>query len=360
MRTIFIPLFLTIYCFSGSQDLHGQAFIFNQFFQPSIRLNVEVNPDGVISKNPAQQLAYNRANLNLILPIKSKLGVKVDVIEAIDKLRNLRKLRLKDVGDVARVKMYQIFWNIRPQTALINYQTTADTSVGANLEQTGNRQLFGLSTGITGLHLIKRMRILFYSANVGFLEDKNTLRRLQPNFTGLIGAAHLNRVVFVWYYGAYISYNNGRFIPAPFFGIEANLMEKLWLNITLPVQMRLGWSFSKKTKLDFVMGLAGYGGGFGYQNPNSTDWQRGVFTTLQARTSLVFNWKLNRQTKMYLEFGALPFRQLSVRMPYPLPTGVTAQKGSANQSMTVYGGFSLFYAFQKSLLSSVVDGLISF
>ena len=77
---------------------------------------------------------------------------------------------------------------------------------------------------------------------------------MQPNMTAVIGIAHINRVIYYWYYGAYLNYSNGRFIPAPFFGIEANLAKKLWLNITLPVQMRLGWQLSKMTKLDLVLG----------------------------------------------------------------------------------------------------------
>lgn len=128
---------------------------------------------------------------------------------------------------------------------------------------------------------------------------------MQPNMTAVIGIAHINRVIYYWYYGAYLNYNNGRFIPAPFFGIEANLAKKLWLNITLPVQMRLGWQLSKMTKLDLVLGLNGYSSGFTFDQPinGGTSPQRGFYSGFQFRISATYNIKLGKQTKLFFEAG---------------------------------------------------------
>lgn len=339
------------FCLLLANQMNGQAFIFNQIFQPSARLNVEYAPasGGDLLGGNSDKFGYTRANFNLIVPIKSKLGVKVDWLNAIDKLKNWRQLRLKDIGDVARVKMYQIFWNIRPQVFQADYLPKDSL----NFNPRPKESTFGLSTGITGLHLLRKFRILFYSANVSFMEDRNSIRQINPNFTAAIGVAHINRVIYYWYYGAVLSYNNGRVLPAPFFGIEANLMKKLWLNITLPLQMRLGWQMSKKTKFDFVTGLAGFSNGFGYQQANATDYTRSFYSGFQLRVSGVFNFKIGKQTKLYLEGGVLPYRRLQL--------GKTADnfyKPTLNP--TFYGGISLFYSFKKSLLGSVIDGLISF
>lgn len=335
-----------------AQTLSAQAFIFNQIFQPSVRLNVEYTPDmgNRFYGNSQDALSYGRANLNLILPIKSRLGLKVDWLEALKAARNIQSFKLKDIGKIARVKMYQVFWNIRPQVLFMEYAPT-DTAQAAYFPR--KQQAFGLSTGITGLHTMRRFRILFYAFNASFLEDKTSVKQLQPNVTAVVGVAHVSRVIYYWYYGAYLNYYNGRFIPAPFFGIEANLAKKLWLNITLPVQMRLGWQLSKMTKLDLVFGLNGYSGGFAFSQPTPTTNTRGVYRGFQFRVSATYNVKIGKQSKLFFEAGFIPARQFSL--------------GNSSDNLyqptlnpTVYGGFSFFYAFKKSLLGSVVDGLISF
>jgi hypothetical protein len=346
-------IFLFLLSFAANQSF-GQAFIFNQFFQPSVRLNTEYTPDmGTrLLGSSSDALSYGRANFNLILPIKSKLGVKVDWLEALKAARNIRSFKLKDVGKIARIKMYQIFWNVRPQVFFLQY-SPSDSAQSAYFPQ--KQQAFGLSTGITGIHTLRRFRLLFYSFNAGFVEDKTSVRQMQPNMTAVIGIAHINRVIYYWYYGAYLNYSNGRFIPAPFFGIEANLAKKLWLNITLPVQMRLGWQLSKMTKLDLVLGLNGYSSGFTFDQPinGGTDPQRGFYSGFQFRISATYNVKLGKQTKLFFEAGVIPARRFNI-----LRSADNLYTPQLNP--TVYGGFSIFYSFKKSLLGSVIDGLISF
>ena len=333
-----------------SQTIVAQLFIFNQLFQPSVRLNVEYMPDG--SRwlgNAPDRLEYGRANMNLIIPVSQKMNMKVDWWAAVGKVPKLRQLRFKDIGDVAQLRMRQIFWNVRPQVSYFQYNTT--DSLGAPFRSP--QQAYGVSTGITGVHLLRKFRLLFYSVNAGFMEDANSVRRIHPNFTTVVGVANINRLAYYWYYGVYINYSNGRVLPAPFLGIGANLMNKLWLDITLPVQMRLGWQVSKRTKFDFVAGISGFNSGFGYQTSGSTDWQRSFYSGYQVRTSLVWNWRIGNQTKIYLEGGYLPIRNLSFG------------RGSDNfyqptLQPSFYGGVSLYYSFKKSLLGSVIDGLITF
>ena len=83
------------FCLLLANQMNGQAFIFNQIFQPSARLNVEYAPasGGDFLGGNSDKFGYTRANFNLIVPIKSKLGVKVDWLNAIDKLKNWRQYR---------------------------------------------------------------------------------------------------------------------------------------------------------------------------------------------------------------------------------------------------------------------------
>jgi len=302
-------------------------------------------------------MGYVRGNVNLILPVASRLSVKVDWLEALKLANKLRRLRfgaLKDVGEAVQVKMYQIFWNVRPQWAQVQYAPTLlDTS--AQSAALRSRQLYGLSTGITGIHNLRRFRLLLYQFNVGFVEDAQSLRRLHPTATAVFGIAHI-RPFNYWYYGVYLHYNNGRFLPAPFVGLESNFARRWWLNITLPVQVRLGWQFAKNARWDLTAGLVGITGGFSVAAPPPAapdEQQRTFFTLTQLRVSTSLQLRLGKQARLQLEAGYLPWRRFNI--------GRAQVMGQFDHpAHAVYGGFSLFYAFKKSLLSSIVDGLIAF
>ncbi len=336
----------------------GQTFLFNQLFQPSIRLSGEYAPADLLPSGAPAQLGYARANMNLILPISSKIGIEVNWLEALklaNKLRRWRLGALKDLGEAVHVKMHQVFWNIRPQWGLMQFQPSQADSSNRVAALGGNTQFYGLSTGITGLHNLRRYRLLLYQFNVGFIEDAGALRRLHPTATALFGIAHL-RLFNYWYYGVYLQYNNGRFLPAPFIGIESNFARRWWLNITLPVQVRLGWQFAKGARWNLTAGLVGWTGGFSFAAPPPAapdELERSFFTLTQLRLSTSLQLRLGKQVRMQLEAGYLPVRRFGIGGGQPFNQQIAP-------AHTAYAGFSLFYAFKKSLLSSLVDGLIAF
>ncbi|MCP4443032.1 MAG: hypothetical protein GY810_29350 [Aureispira sp.] len=320
---------------------NGQAFIFNQLFRPSLRMNTEYVHD---FNNNKDQLHTGRANINLIVPIKSKLDLKV-------KWGNILKIRKwKDVKKVAKIKAYQIFWNFRPQFSYLNFQPKD----AGDYPFAKHPQLnYGFSTGITGIHLLPKMKLLFYTINVGMNEDLQSIRKPHPSGNLLLGIAHANRLIFYWYYGLYVSYSNGRVLPAPFIGIQANIAKRLWLNITLPVQLRLSWKASKKVKLDFVTGISGFSGGFGLEDL-SKNVVRYDFSAFQVRSGLMFTAKLGKQASLYLEAGMVPYRQVNWNSKNKI-----FEKPELGY-LNTYGALSLFFTFHKSLLSSTIDQIVIF
>ena len=72
-RNSIIAAFLFIATFSN-----GQSFIFNQFFQPSIRFNSLYSHD--FNFQNQDQLNIGQFNINCIIPVKSKLKLKVNVL----------------------------------------------------------------------------------------------------------------------------------------------------------------------------------------------------------------------------------------------------------------------------------------
>lgn len=340
MKLIYKSIFiiLIIVC---SRAATGQAFIFNQLFRPSLRLNTEYVHD---FSNNKDQLHTGRANINLIIPIKSKLDVKV-------KWDNILKIKKwKDIKKVAKIRAHQIFWNFRPQFTYLNFQPKAPTDYPFAQRPQLN---YGFSTGVTGVHLLRKMKLLFYSINIGINEDLRSIGKMHPSGNLLLGIAHANKLVFYWYYGIYVSYNNGRVLPAPFIGIQANLTKRLTLNITLPVQFQLSWKVSKKVKLDFITGISGFSGGFGLEDL-STKVVRYDFSAFQLRSGLVFTAKLGKQAQLYLEAGMIPYRQVSWNSKDNI-----FEKPNLGY-LNTYGAMSLFFTFQKSLLSSTIDQIIAF
>ena len=324
--------------------LKGQSFIFNQFFQPSIRINSQYNHDfGWPNKD---RLNSGYLNINCILPIKSKLKLKVD-------WKQILSLRFKKAS---RIKAYQIFWNFRPKLQYLQLQYK--NSPTQHPFQQKPQISYGISTGLTGIHLmakpLKRPRFLFYNFNLGFLEDyKSVQRGPNPEINGLIGVATLKNLHFYWYYGLYLSYNNGLFIPAPFFGIQAKIAPKIWVNITIPIQLKIAWKVTNRFKLDIGLSLTNLSTPFGYQESASNTIERYVLAGFRLKTGVNLNIKLSKQTKLYLEFGCLPYQRIQFRRnQVPFVSPLTGPSW--------YTGVHLFYAFKKSLLSATIDGIIMF
>ena len=339
-----IYLSISVFLFF-STILNGQSFIFNQFFQPSIRVNSFYSHDFNFSDKDIMQLG--QVDVNCIIPIKSQLKLKV-------KWKKILRLKFKNS---TKVKVYQIFWNFRPKFMYLDltYKDANQTSPFQAQPQFS----YGFSTGVTGIHLLlkrkKKPRLLFYSVNIGVMEDYKSIQKGPiPSVNALIGLAFIKGFKFYWYWGFYFSYDNDQtVVPAPFLGIQARLSKKIWLNITLPVQIRFSFIVSKKIKIDVGGAVSGFSTAFGYQQNANSEIHRHVFGGFRVRTGTTVNIKLSPQARLYLELGCHPYQLPSFRWNNP-------QFLSPQVSPSIYGGVSFFYSFKKSLLGSTIDGIITF
>ncbi len=332
--------------FNGCQVLQSQSYILNQFFQPSLTTNGEYNFD--LNKN-TDNWSMARLNTNLIIPIKSKLGVEMDWKQVFS------FKSLNDIKKVAKLKAYQIFWTFRPQLTMLQYRpiTTKESPFADSTSVS-----YGVQTGITGLHLLSKLRILFYSVNMGLNEDLKTARGIKPYSSGLLGVVNFDRILYYWYYGVAFSASEGQIFPVialPFIGVDLNLTKKFWWNITLPVQTRFEYKASKYVKFDAVAGFGSYSWGFGSPNGTGT-FDRHYVSGLQFRTGLAINLKTKRGTKFYLEGGYLPFRAFQ----FDLGRTNRPFNNPENLEPSPYFAFSVYYGFKKSLLGSTVENFLNF
>ena len=336
-KTILLLVF--ILCFG--KEAFTQGFIFNQLFQPSVRLNSSYQHD--FGWTGSHQLQYGNINVNCILPIKSKLALDVD-------WKKVFSLKFKKA---ARIKCYQIFLNFRPGIQYLNLE-----SYPHSLHPFGGkpRYTYGAALGLTGVHLflkkIKKPRILFYNLNVSIYEDQYSIKNsFVPAFKCIVGMAHIKSFKFFWYYGLFFSYDNAQIIPAPFFGIQAKLSKNIWFNMTLPVQIKFLFKLSKKVKFDIGASISGFSSPFGYQAANTIE--RYVIGGFRFRTGFNLNFKLNSRTTLYLESGFIPYQQINFRWNAPPFEPI-------NGGMPLYFGISLYNTFRQSLLGKTIDGIIIF
>jgi len=335
-QQLFISLFCLFFFVAPSQ---GQSIVFEQLFQPSIRLNNIYSHDFSPHKD---RLITGQSDLNCIIPIASKLKVDLD-------WSNLFQLKFKEA---AKLKFYQLFWNCQPRVLLLSldYQDS-------NLKRPftpAPKVTYGLSTGITGIHMtgksLKKPTFLFYRAMIGLMEDYQSIQRTPiPTANVFVGMAHLKGLKFIWYYGVFVSFNNGQFVPIPFLGIQTKIGKRLLLNATLPIQIKLGIKVVEKFRLDVEVGIANIATAFGYQEKSRIE--RHAFSTFRIRTGLVGNIKLHPQFTLILEGGLYP---------YQLPTFNQATFEKPNLGLSAYAGLSFFYTFKKSLLESTIDKVLSF
>jgi len=337
---------LTFFLLCINCTLFAQSFILNQFFQPSLSVSGEYTIDRSLTQDRWEMA---RMSANLIVPVKSKLGLEIDWT----KLFSIKSLT--DVKNMAKVKAHQIFWTLRPQVTALQYRALAPkiTPFSDSISLS-----YGVQTGVTGLHLLSKMRILFYSINVGAQEEIRSMNKLRPYGTAIVGVVNFNRLMYYWYYGVAISASNGQrwpVMPIPFFGVDLNLSKKLWWNITLPLQTRFEWKPSRFVKIDAIAGFGTYGWGFAVGNQIG-GYDRHYVSGVQFKTGGALNLKTKRGTKFYFEAGYMPFRSFgfdigrSVR-PFANPTALQASP---------YFAFSIYYGFKKSLLGTTVENFLNF
>lgn len=249
----FISLFMLI-TYSG--EVWAQSFSvldFTQIFVPKISVGAEFQTPRPLRQNDTVSYYTMALGAQAQIPISGKIDVDLNL----DKLKNWKNIKswkdIKNIGNSIPVDIsaYQLFWtvagNMRQQN--IAFDTSGHTS-------------YGFSTGIAGIHLQKKFKLLFYNANIGFSEDKHTFSSLKPMFNGYIGQARVSKYGFIYYYGAYVNYYDKRIIPVPFVGIYTGIPPFFSLQVTAPFQARFIYQKHKKLRAAAEVSFGAFQTGF--------------------------------------------------------------------------------------------------
>ena len=360
-----LRIILFLFCISPTIIQAQGGIIARQIFKPGVKVGGEAMYEGLLKGDLTNELGVYTAKAQVNIPIKSKFGVKIQPKELL-KLQNLWQLRKfknwKTYPKLARKLIapnaHQMFWNFNTQYTLIygNEFSPIDEE-GISLDQFSG--LMRVSTGITGIHYLQKMRVAFYSADIGFMEDAQSISRLHPNLTLMGGQAKIQNPFSYYYYGMYLNYNSGRLITIPFAGADLRVANKARLNLTLPLQAKMSFKVNKTKRYALLIQYSGLVSGFTPRDQQMQTAMRQNFTYTYVKTTGILEQKISKNLKLFMEAGWAGSRRLreyedNTGGLFRSPDKVTKLAGSP------YGYIAIYHTFGKSLFDSSVGNLLNF
>lgn len=296
-----------------------------QLIRPRLNIRSEYTFDTKFADTTGKYNALDNT-IGFTFPIKRTFKAEVEL--------NLKSLKLKDIfKNSVRIKANEILG-----TAKI---TNKQISLGFDSIQHKNIQ--NATLGVLGMHLTKKYRILFYSANVYVQEQDKTFNQTVPRFAAMIGQYHIRGLRKSFYYGAAMIYSDGLLLPTPFIGGTEPINKYFTFNYTLPAMLNLQYH-DNKTYIIAGVKADGYRSGMLFKN------KRTNLNMSQAKAYLSFRYKFSRTFQLQAEGGYIMYQQLQFHKTsdyvYKYPLFGTPY---ANLSLNVYFGKSLLEKFVEQV-----------
>jgi len=312
LLTIFI-IFLI-----GSTASFAQSFNAGFLFGPGLTMGVDYVPDAAI--NDSTNFQFTKYKVQYVLPLKTKFGVK-----GLD----LKNFSLKKLD----AKASQIFLNTR-FSVIQPSQNNTDFY----------ENIYSGTLGITAITASIKNGIWMYSANVYFSENSTTITESpMPNFLGYIANIRIKSLKFMYFYGASLAVNQGKFVPIPILGFSAKLNSKFNATLLFPVQAKITYKASKNIKLELASNYdvlnTIYREGSSFQNNNNS------INYSQLKTYIGLNTKLNNNFDLFFEGGYSSFKKVNA----------IHSDFSQNVDASWYGSFSIRYRFGKSVFENFLN-----
>ncbi|OWY21890.1 hypothetical protein C7N43_17000 [Sphingobacteriales bacterium UPWRP_1] len=241
--------------FAAAQSLSVKDI--TQFFSPSVTLRSELILPSPLSENDTILHTNAGVGLQANIPLKGKIEFDLNL----GKLKNLKNIKSwTDWQNISKsvpvdIRAYQLFLTLGGgyRNLRLDYETEP-------------HRLPYVTGGVMGIHLQKKLKFLFYSANLLISEDINTLNRTRPFFNGFVGQARLYKFSFLYYYGLFLSAGNKRVLPVPFAGISAGLPGAFNLQVILPLEVAITYRKNSKLLATATVALSGFTSGFENRN----------------------------------------------------------------------------------------------
>jgi hypothetical protein len=304
----------------------------SQLIRPRVKLDSKYTCDPT-TKDTGGAYACFENSASFTFPIKRKFKTEINL--------DLKDFKLKDLFKKnIRIKASEVLGTFKVTQRNVNFGIE-DTMV--------KRGLYYANAGIIGLHLTKKYRILFYSANMNLHEDGKTLNKFTPRFSAIAGQYHICGLRKGYYYGISLIYSDGLFIPSPFIGGIEPLGERWTFNYSLPVQLNIQY-YHHATYVVFGVKTDGYRSGIKLGNG------RGNMNYANGCTYLNVRRKLTRTVQVYGEFGYNFYQFMSFDDGIK-NSKIWPERVKVPMNTSFYGHISIQIYFGKSLLEKVTDQL---
>lgn len=303
-----------IVCLCLNLTLKSQGLQLDFLFSSGLTYSSEFH--GAASIDDSTDFNFNKHKLQFIIPLKTKINLDL-------KNFNLKKMNLSSS---------QLFL-----TSKIGLNQSSITNGETN-------SIYKASFGITGLNAGIRQGIWIYSANIYFDESDETYNKnVVPNFRGYGARVKVKSFDFIYFYGAALVVNQGKFYPVPVLGFQKKLAKNLKTRIVFPIEAKLNYKVNSKLGIDVGANFDGlntiYREGSAFNNTDASVNYR------QLKPYLALNSKIAKQFKLRLEGG------MSLAQQYR-----SIENGSSQDvGETFYLAFSLNYQFGKSLFGQFVN-----
>ncbi len=292
----------------------AQSFHINHLFNPGLTIGTDYQFHSEINDSTDFQIV--KYKVQFVKPVKTKFGVALKDFD-------IKKVDAK----ASQIFLATKFSLAKPSITNNNYEDIYK----------GEIELTAITASI-------KNGIWVYAGNIYFEESSTTFKKyLTPNLRAYTAYINIKHLKFIYFYGATMVINQGRFYPLPLFGFRAKLTSQLKAEVIIPVHIKLNYELNKKINFD----LAGYFSGI-----NAIDRQGSVLkkndNTLNLRelkTYLAINAKLAKHYKMKAEVG----------YAYSQKIHALSNDFEQNMSSAPYASISLNYNFGNSVFGNFID-----
>lgn len=213
-------------------------------FKPGLQLEGEYFLPKETGAETAQSFGYTKVKATALIPVKGRVGLKLTNDKGL--------LQVPVIKKGVDIRAHQIFWRIGGGVS--EYKGLATNNIPPEYAL--------ITTGITGIHYIKKFRFAFYNANLSISESYTSIE-LPPVRADLSGGiAKVFSPTFIYFYGLSLNYNDGLFLPIPFIGFTGKISKKVNATIVLPMQANISYKVSKGLKQTAFMELRGARNGY--------------------------------------------------------------------------------------------------
>jgi hypothetical protein len=301
--------------FSGiSSPIKAQQFEvdqINQFFRPRIKLDTRYYFPASFT-DTIGDFGLTDVQISFTSPIKSKLDLD---------LKHLKDTKIKQTLITARGGYKQL---------------------NTGFDNSSPHALVNASIGLMGISLNTKMKVNFYSFNLGFAEENTTMHQIQPRANFILGQMKIKGLRKSYHYGFLLAYSDQLILPIPFFGAELPLNKSFAFYFTLPAQIGLNYKPNKKLSTNLFFTFDGFRSGYKYNNER----ENVNFSGFQSAANV--RYKFAKFLFVKLESG------YDVRNKIRITTG-TKTKETFDFNNTAYILLSLNMNFGKSVFEKILD-----